>query len=312
MTPNISGFRAADVAGVLSEIKRTGKVPGGARVALIFEGGAMRALLSCEYGLAVANNLPREAFAITLGSSAGAINAIYFVAGLLELGPSVYTDNATDAICTNPWNFPDVLNVDWLVNNWLFGPKAFDHAVVTKSATELLIVLTRLSDGKPEYFDAKNTDLATLKQAMKATSYAPLLTTKVQEINGVEYGDGAIADAVPYHKAVEMGATHIVCLVTRTPSYRKSFSPITKVLHAARLAMHTREYRHAYFGRAARYNATLSAMYQGDRNSIPTMVIHPASEDEIPSSIERSPAVLKRFGQLAFERANDQLRGLLN
>jgi predicted patatin/cPLA2 family phospholipase len=264
-------------------------------------------LLSCEYGLALATFLSDHHFSHILGSSAGAINSLYFVSKALDLGPGVYTDNATDPHCTNPWNFPNVLNVDWLVDNWLFGPKRFDFSLIQNSPSKVLMVLTRLADGKPVYFDARATDIATLRKAMKATSYAPLLTTGTQIIDGVAYGDGAIGDAIPYWKAISMGATHVVCLVTRTPDYRKHLSKPERLLHALRLLAHTKSYRTSYFRRQDTYNSVLDTIYSGAPDAVPVMVIHPASTEEIPSSIETRPAVLRQLGKQAFERADQQL-----
>src|SRR5215471_14383302 len=65
----------------------------GARVALCVEGGAMRGVISAGMVSALEALGLTHAFDAVYGSSAGAINAAYFVAGQARLGTTIYFED---------------------------------------------------------------------------------------------------------------------------------------------------------------------------------------------------------------------------
>ena len=308
---NISGWKHSEVLDVFREIIRTGSVPTGVRLALLIEGGALRGVVSCGYAAALSRIVSDRHFEFIYGASSGGLNGVYLAAHSLDNALKVYSENATDPKCVNLWRFPNVLDVDWLVDNWMFGPRTFDVDILHSSPSQVMIVLARMEDGKPFYFDAKNAPLPDLRKAMKATSYTPLLTEKCQIINGVPYGDGAIANTFPYEVVVGAGATHIVCLTTRTETYRKRITNIERLLHRARLVTHTREYIKAYFERPERYNASLELIYNGGNLAVPTLVLGPSNESEIPRSVESDFKVIAQLGDHVINTAASQLRTAL-
>jgi predicted patatin/cPLA2 family phospholipase len=282
----------------------------GVRMGVIFEGGALRGVVSAGYGLALSRFIGSDELFSIYGASSGALNAIYFASGQLDIALKIYEENATDRRCTNIWRFPNVLNPDWLVDTWMFGERKFDMDRINKGLPNVWISLTDLDTGLPRYFNAKGADSKLLRQAMKATAYAPLVSNGFQVIEGARYGDGAISAAIPYDKAVSDGCTHLICLLTREPEYRKRHTPITKALETVRLLNHTRKLRDAYFGRDIEYSSLLDRIYvSADSRAVPTLVVHPESKAEIPGNLETSPAVIGEKGRNAFEKALEALRG---
>jgi len=310
--PNISGWKCTDVLSVIRQIRQTGSPPSGARLALLIEGGALRGVVSWGYAMALSRIISDREFDFIYGASSGGLNGIYLASHSMDLAYQVYVENATDPRCASIWNFPNVLNVDWLVDNWMFGPRQFDINTLRASQSKIAIVLTRLIDGLPFFFDVNHASLEDLRKAMKATSYAPLLTEKHQTIDGVDYGDGAIGETFPYREVVRQGATHIICLTTRTKEYRKQIAGLEKMFHRLRLVTHTKQYMTAYFERPAKYNASMDLMYNGGAGAVPTMVLHPALESEIPRSVETRKNEIARLGSFADEMATSQLLAALS
>jgi predicted patatin/cPLA2 family phospholipase len=282
----------------------------GVRMGVIFEGGALRGVVSAGYGLALSHFVGADKLFSIYGASSGALNAIYFASDRLDVALKIYEENATDPRCTNIWRFPNVLNPDWLVDAWMFGERKFDLDRINRGMPDIWISLTDLDTGLPHYFNAKGADPELLRQAMKATAYAPLVSNGFQIIEGARYGDGAISAAIPYDKAVSDGCTHLICLLTREPEYRKRHTPIGKAVETVRLLNHTRKLRDAYFARDQEYSALLDRIYvSADPRAVPTLIVHPESKADIPGNLETSPAVIGDKGRAAFEKALKALRG---
>lgn len=305
--PNISGHRACEVLDVLRRASTGEKLPQDIKIGLLIEGGSLRGVLSCNYGISLSRLAPAHIFSEIMGASSGALNAVYFATQQLELAHSIYVSNATDKRCTNPWRFPNVLDVDWLIDNWLFGEKKFNQRALERFPGNVTIVLTDLQTGKPLYFDAKASQEAQLRQAMKATAYSPLLTSSSQQIFGATYGDGAISDSIPYHEAVRRGCSHIVCLVTRPSFYRKRKNVFVRTLERLRLIGHSGAYLDRYFKRAEDYNEVLDTIYGARPAMRPTLVIHPKNSNEVPGSIETRPAIIEQLGLTARQLSHAQL-----
>lgn len=281
------------------------------RVGVILEGGALRGVLSCSYAMALKELLPSMHYFSIYGSSSGGLNAVYFATDQLDVARSIYIENATDKRCTNIMRFPNVLNVDWLIDNWLFGTKAFDKAKLRASKSRVYVSLTRMLDGKPMYADVTTSDDKDLNSALKATAYAPLLTNSTGTYNGVEVGDGAIGDALLFDRAVADGCTHIICLYTRQPSYRKGGgSFLSRLFKNLRLAHRSTEYKKAFFEAEARYNDVMERIYS-KTNAIPTLIVCPSAANEIPSNIETKADRISNFSEIAYKVAKTQLAMLL-
>ena len=65
----------------------------GARIALAVEGGAMRGVVSAGMVSALEHLGMTHAFDAVYGSSAGAINGAYFLAGQANLGTTIYSED---------------------------------------------------------------------------------------------------------------------------------------------------------------------------------------------------------------------------
>lgn len=308
--PNASGWRAVEVIQILQALRKGEPLKDGVKLGLLLEGGALRGVLSCGYAAALAKWFDYGDFARLYGASSGALNGVYFVTQQLDIGQSIYVENATDRRCINRWRFPNVLDVDWLLDEWVFGAKKFDADRFHRCATPFTVSLTDVADGTPHHVIITNLNIHKLRKCLKATSYAPLLTNATQQIDGHEYTDGAASDSVPYDKAVADGCTHLVCLLTRPRHYRKKHSRASDWFESLRLINSTRAFREAYLHRGRHYNRVLDQIYLGSNMAIPTLAIHPANKTEVPSNIETRAPVILEMVNTAKSKAFTQLGGL--
>lgn len=270
------------------------------------KGGALRGILSCSYGLALKELISKVEFQSIYGSSSGGLNAVYFATDQLEVAKSIYIDNATDKRCTSIFNFPNVLNVDWLIDKWIFGKKTFNKKALRESKSNVIVPLTKMSDGLPIYAELNELDNGELSTALKSTSYAPLLTNSTGWFKGEEVGDGAIGDALLFDKAVADGCTHIICLFTRPPTYRKRGKVFSKLFKKIRLLHRTVAYRNAFFKAEERYNDVLERIYSSE-NPIPTLVICPRNSEETPSNLETKADRISQYSETAYQATKTQL-----
>lgn len=271
------------------------------KVALVIEGGALRGICSCGAAQALYDSGFANCFDTVYGTSSGALNSLYFLSGELPTAMSIYYENALDKRCLTIRGYPDILDVDWLMDRWVFGEKAFNLETVLNSSTELLISITNIQTGTARYISSHRDERETLRQAMRATAYSPLLCSGRQIIDGIAYNDGMVAAAIPVEKALEDGCTHIVALLTRPRGYRKEASSSFALIERLRLLKYPAPYRKAYRSRHTTYNAALDRLYS-ETAELSTLVFAPEPSDYLISNLEHRSKNVRRFGEEAYHR----------
>ena len=97
----------------------------------------------------------------------------------------------------------------------------FDIATYNKSKVEFYAVVTNVETGCAEYIEIK--DGAKDLEYLRASGSMPFVS-KLVEINGNKYLDGAVSDPIPFKKALDMGYEKIIVIQTRPADYTKSKS----------------------------------------------------------------------------------------
>jgi len=303
LSPNLTAIDFPAVQTEIASYLKQGTWSAGVKMGVIFEGGALRGVVSAGYGLAVSRYINAGSVFSLYGASSGGLNAIYYASDALEVALKIYEENATDPMCTNLWKFPNILNPDWLVDEWMFKNRRFDLDKINNRKPSVWLSLTDLDTGLPHYFNVKGSDPSLVRQAMKATAYAPLVSNGYQIIEGHRYGDGAISDAIPYEKARRDGCTHLICLLTRPPDYRKQHGFLSRGLETARLLHHTKSLREAWFARDVEYSQLLDRLYVSGDDTIPTLILHPAARTDVPGNLESRARVVAEMGGRAYKSA---------
>jgi predicted patatin/cPLA2 family phospholipase len=98
----------------------------------------------------------------------------------------------------------------------------FDTKAFLESPTRFITVCSNVETGEAEYFEKDEHII----EALKASSAVPFMS-KIVEHAGKKLLDGGIADAIPLRKAMELGFSKNVVVLTRPAGFRrkKGFHP---------------------------------------------------------------------------------------
>jgi predicted patatin/cPLA2 family phospholipase len=117
----------------------------------------------------------------------------------------------------------------WITTGNYFGVKMiyedipgklypYDYEEFKKYKGNFYVVATEIENGEPEYFLIKDIKKDIIK--VRASASLPFFA-KVVNIDGKEYLDGGITDAIPLRKSQNDGHKKNVVILTRDISYRK-------------------------------------------------------------------------------------------
>ena len=95
----------------------------------------------------------------------------------------------------------------------------YDYDTFSKSESNFYAVVTDCKTGKPAYLKVE--DMRKDLDKVWASCSLPLLS-KMVEIDGEEYLDGGVADAIPVLHALRDGNKKVIVILTRDGDYRKS------------------------------------------------------------------------------------------
>jgi predicted patatin/cPLA2 family phospholipase len=289
---------------------RPGARADGQRLALVLEGGGMRGVVSAGMASALERRRLLDCFDLVVGTSAGALNAAAFLAGVVEGCLEAYHAAFATRRFINPYRL-------------LIGRAAIDVAFVLDHADERLdaarhsrtvasrIPLHCIAVDVDTALARDLTDLRTeedLRCALLASSRMPWIGGGPVEFRGRRWLDGGLAEPIPYQAAVRLGATHALVLMTRPLGVSRTPPP--------RLANRILERR------LRRLNPALVELHHHRVSDYETVVGEIAAATSEPSprapfvyglrlarggpevgQLERRPAVLDAAGQLALEHA---------
>jgi predicted patatin/cPLA2 family phospholipase len=199
---------------------------------LVLEGGALRGVYTAGVqGVLHRAGIPVHCF---MGTSAGAMNAINFLAGQPERSFQIDHHFAPDR---NFMGLRPLLRERQIFSfRYMFGTVndtfPFDEKTYTASPIRLVAVATDCETGQPAYLEACT--CSDMMLALQASGSMPLLSYPIC-LDGRHYLDGGPSMAVAYPRALEEGYHRVVLVLTRQKGYRKS--PLSR---GTRLAMKLR------------------------------------------------------------------------
>jgi len=304
-SPPLFGHRPGEVLSLLERRLRQGYRAGSAadgfRLGVLVEGGGMRGLISA----AALEALDRLGYAACLdelfGTSAGALNGAYFLAGQIAMGASIYYQNLTGRRFVDLRRWPEVMDIHCLFDRWVSRGKKLDAARVIRSAAKLFITLTDIRAGRAEYIDAHDLQPSELVPVLRASASTPLFTRHREDLRGRYYNDGAVTAGLPLPKALERECTHLVCLLTRPRGYRKRRRWWIAPYEWLRLRSYPADYRQAFRRRIDTYNQALDRLESGDGPPY-TLVVAPGPADFFIGNAETDPDRLRRAAAESFGR----------
>lgn len=233
-------------------------------VALMFEGGGMRASYTC----ATAVKLLEEGigFDFVCGLSAGASNTVNFVSRDIWRTRASFVDLVDDPHFGDWRTF--VQGKGLFSAHWIYEESCqpgeslvFDFDTFQASPTEVAIQAFDRDTGQTVVWHKR--DMPTLGDLMtrvRASSTLPVVMPPVT-LDGVTFYDGGLGQGggIPLHLALDAGYTRVFAVLTRPRGYRKDPQDKTTRL-TADLYRRYPKLREALHTRAERYNAELERL----------------------------------------------------
>lgn len=189
------------------------------KTVFVLEGGAMRGLYSAGVlDVFMQNGISTDAI---YGVSAGALFGINFKSR--QIGRAIrynikYAHEKNYMGLYSLITTGNIMNKEFCFNKLVYELDKFDFETFDNSPIDFYAVVTNVNSGKPEYI--KITDSRQGLEALRASGSMPFVS-KLVDINGSKYLDGAISDPIPFQKVLEEGYEKIVVVLTRPENYKK-------------------------------------------------------------------------------------------
>lgn len=194
----------------------------GRKIALVVEGGGLRGVSTAGGVVALEQLGLTGAFDEVYGTSAGAMNAAYFLAGQAAVGIRIYYEDMIRREIVNPLRPWRILDVERLFAQSITGNKALRLEAVLASPSRLHIAMIDTSAGSSMLVDTGAIRTPEeLLTALKASTAIPVLYNRRVEVGGRLCMDAGIMNPFPLEDAVASGCTDILVLLSRPESYRR-------------------------------------------------------------------------------------------
>lgn len=280
------------------------RAPDGRKLALVVEGGALRGVCSAGGVVALEDLRMTDVFDHVYGTSAGVMNASYFVAGQARLGIRIYYEDMNRRTIVNPWRLWKILDLDRLFARAVMGNKRLDLDAVLASRSRLFIATLEMASGAGRLFEAQALGSPDkILGALRAATAAPLLYRGRLSVEGQRCMDAGVVNAFPVEEAIAAGCTDILVMLTRPVGYRRS--PADRVtrwlfnrLHAAGNAPLARALERRHQADARQRDLAFGRAPVPAGVNIATIC---TDDDEVVERLTRDPKLL-RAGASSFGR----------
>jgi predicted patatin/cPLA2 family phospholipase len=192
---------------------------------LVLEGGGMRGVYSAGVleafseaggirGTIGAQGESALHFDAVVACSAGACVAASYLAGQPRRNRQVYLDFLDGEKLVRFRRLltgGSVMDIDYLAQDVTLRLCPLDLDALRRSPVPLYIGVTDCDTGESRYLTSHEDDLVT---AIRATCSLPFFSRKEIPYQGRLYVDGGVSDPVPVGKAIELGATEVVLVLT--------------------------------------------------------------------------------------------------
>ena len=191
------------------------------KVGLVLEGGALRGIYTAGVlDVLLKNNVKVDKI---IGVSAGALFGVNYKSN--QPGRALrynlkYCNNK------NYMSFYSLLTTGNLVNKEFCFDKLineldpFDFETFSSSKIDFYATVTNVETGKAEYHLIKDLRNEKDSEYLRASGSMPFVS-KIVEIDGKKYLDGAIADSIPVDKMLTMSVDKIIVVPTRPIDFRR-------------------------------------------------------------------------------------------
>lgn len=196
---------------------RPGNRRDGAKLGLAIEGGCMRGVVSGGMLIALEKLGLLDAFDTVYGSSAGAVNGAYFLAGQALFGSPIYLEHINDQRFISlgrSFTRRPVISLSYLLDEVMTRRVVLDWRRVLESPIPFKIAATSVAEPGLRLLHGFR-DRRHLFAALRASSSIPLLAGPPAEVDGEPFLDALLYEPIPYRTALADGCTHLLVLLTR-------------------------------------------------------------------------------------------------
>lgn len=177
---------------------------------LVIEGGGRRGIFAAGVLDCLAQN--NISFEYIAGVSSGAQAALDFAAGQSERTKTVIIppDDGWTGIGLKKMLAGDLNKI---IYEYPYTRFPFDFDAFFSSKSEIEIVATDCATGEPGYFSERHNEKRLL-DILLASCSLPVIYKQVT-IDGREYIDGSIADAIPFARAMQKGCDRVLVILSK-------------------------------------------------------------------------------------------------
>jgi predicted patatin/cPLA2 family phospholipase len=275
----------------------------GARVALAVEGGAMRGVVSAGMVSALEALGLATAFDAVYGSSAGSINAAYFLAGQAAFGTRVYYEDINNRHFIDlrrPLIGRPVVDLGFLIDDVAVRRKPLDVARVLGGPVPLSVMATDVATAERVVL-RQFSDAAALMTAMRAGATMPVLAGDPVPFGGGRYLDASLTEPIPVPSAEADGYTHILVLLTRPHEFPRSLSALDRFYILPRLRRLSPKLAEKYIDRGTPYTSLLGHIAAGTGPLQRAQVLGLRPQPPGVSKLERRADVLRDAARRGYE-----------
>ena len=193
------------------------------KVALLLEGGAMRCIFTSGVLDAIHETCLKK-FDFIISVSAGTGCGISFLSEQKGRSHKIFLNFLSTRQFIDFRRFLNgnhIMDLGYAIREINETLLPVDMTRFIASKTDFHVVLTDAETGQPVYVKPEPEELM---DALIASCNLPYLTRSPAEFRGVKYVDGGVATPIPLQRALELGATKIVAVLTRPHGFRKEKS----------------------------------------------------------------------------------------
>jgi predicted acylesterase/phospholipase RssA len=160
----------------------------------------------------------QSTFDEVFATSAGAMNAAYFLSGQPDLGISIYYQDLVSRAFFNPWRIWKIVNVDYVFDHVVVKSKPLDTEALHRNPSRLFVAAIDHDAALPLLLEVTRGPASVLT-CLKAATAVPVLYNRRVVVNGKRCMDGGLLVPFPILDAIAHGCTHILVLLTRPAEY---------------------------------------------------------------------------------------------
>lgn len=273
------------------------------KVGLVLEGGGVRGIYTA--GVLDAFMEHEIGFDGVLGVSAGAIHGCSYISGQKGRSLRYYKKYCNDPrfISIQSWiKTGDMVGADFCYHELPDKLDVYDHDAFYKSNTQFYVTCTNVKTGKAEYIHM--TDMKKQIEYLRASASLPYVS-RIVEINGKQYLDGACADSIPVKAFQKMGYQRNVVVLTRPSDYRKKEgnNALSKLIYR-KYPKFVKTLNERYLV----YNRTMERIEKMEKAGT-IFVIRPKQALEI-GRFEKNPENVQKVYDIGYADAQKQMKAL--